>query len=331
MSVLDIQVSLFKSVSEPNNPTQINLLEWLKNDIHKGTIQKMRNLSENDYKKNKKQLPCITPSGLFNFRKEKELIEHSGLIQFDIDCKDNQCSMKRLKELITQIPYVAYCGYSLSKNGLWGLMPIEYPDKHKYHFKAMEKAFKKAGVIIDKAPSNVASLRFVSYDAEPFFNHNPEIFSHVVHDIKHRSSQLNNNRKVEELVSKIQSSQIDITEGYENWMKVGFSFSEEFGESGRNYFHQVSQWHQEYKMIETDIQYDNCLKSKGAGISIASFFYLCQEHGVHLNSFSTGHAGRKDKALEGEFDEAQESLYGINPYTGEIFDERGYPSDWDSV
>ena len=326
MSVLNVTISKFDNVKDPENPINVNLLEWLGNEADQSVVKELRTLTGENYKEYKKQLSGITPSGTFNKRCETGLIEHSGLIQFDVDSKDNAVSMDQLKEKIKHIPFVAYLSYSTSGNGLWGVIPIQYPENHKEHFRAIHKAFLNAGVTIDRAPSNVASFRFTSYDPEPYYNHNADAFHYLIEESKPQRIGKDNRTNVEQLIDKIRHSKIDITEGYNNWLKIGFSLADEFGESGRNYFHAVSQFHNEYDTAEADQQFTNCIQANGKGVSISSFFHICKEYGITLDRC---HADQKDSALQGEFKSDQSAPYGKNPYTGEIFDERGYPSDWD--
>jgi len=82
----------------------------------------------------------------------------------------------------------------------------------------------------------------------------------------------------------IQSGRIDITDGYDNWLSIGFALADEFGESGRQYFHAVSQFHPDYNPWKTDRQFTYCLRSGGKGITIASFFHLCKVHGISLKT-----------------------------------------------
>jgi len=326
MSCLNVTISKFDSVKDPENPINVNLLEWLGDESDQSVINTLRTLSGDEYTRYKKKLSGITPSGTFTKRSESGLVEHSGLIQFDVDSKDNAVSMEELKTKIQYIPYVAYLSYSTSGNGLWGLIPIQYPERHKSHFRAIQKAFHNTGVRVDPAPSNVASFRFTSYDPDPYFNHNADLFPYLIDRITTSTNGRDNRTKVEQLIGKIRHSKTDITEGYDNWLKIGFALAEEFGESGRNYFHAVSQYHSEYDSAECDKQFTNCMKANGRGITIASFFGICKDFDITLDA---NHTYQKDRTLEGEINGRNSAPYGMNPYTGEIFDERGYPSDWD--
>ena len=46
---------------------------------------------------------------------------------------------------------------------------------------------------------------------------------------------------------------------------------------------------------------------------------------------TNNHDDKKDRALQGKFNDKESAPYGMNPYTGEIFDQRGYPAEWDSI
>ncbi len=192
-SILSVTVSCFANYSTRNNPRDVNLLAWLKSSKYANEVEAIRQeLDKQRRNKFKSALPAITPSGRFTERKEGGLVAHSGFIQFDIDLKENLHikNYKDLKNEIAKIPNVAYCGLSVSGSGYWGLVPIAFPEKHKEHFQFMCNWFKKHGIIIDPAPSNVASLRGYSYDPNAYFNHNAETLRayHAIHPYKVRES-----------------------------------------------------------------------------------------------------------------------------------------------
>jgi len=101
-----------------------------------------------------------------------------------------------------------------------------------------------------------------------------------------RVSSLNNNiiSDIEEITSRIELSGIDITSVYSNWRDIGFAFADELGEQGRLYFHKISRLFPNYSIGDCDRQYDNCLKSKGNGITIKTFFHLAQQAGINIST-----------------------------------------------
>jgi hypothetical protein len=309
ISPLDIHVSCFKNYKTSDNPRPVHLMKWLKSTKYADTVNQIREISDKKKRDRlKSTLPAITPSGQFSYRSKSNLIKHSGLIQFDIDWKDNQhiANYEALKTEICKIVNVAYVGLSVSGRGYWGLIPIKYPDKHKSHFRAMKKAFKNFGLQLDDKPSNVASLRGYSYDPNGYINHYAKVFESL-DDRKQDSPRsfnfkTNSKNSVEQIIAAIQESRIDITDGYDNWLNIGFALADEFGEGGRSHFHAVSQFHPEYNARKTDQQFTHCLRSGGTGITIASFFHLCKQYGITLKEANSDALHKKDRALQCKFE-----------------------------
>jgi hypothetical protein len=87
---------------------------------------------------------------------------------------------------------------------------------------------------------------------------------------------------VEYIIQQIESSKIDITPTYADWRNIGFAFADAFGEDGRTYFHRISCFYPNYSKAECDRQFDNCLKAKGTGITMKSFFYYAKQAGLRI-------------------------------------------------
>ncbi len=91
-----------------------------------------------------------------------------------------------------------------------------------------------------------------------------------------------NNNDVETIIQRLESAYTDITANYSDWRDIGFAFADEFGEAGRDYFHRASRFHPEYSHSVCNKQFDNCLKAKGHGVTIKTFFHLAQQAGISL-------------------------------------------------
>lgn len=90
--------------------------------------------------------------------------------------------------------------------------------------------------------------------------------------------------KVERIVSLIEQKGIDITNGYANWLKVGFALTSEFQEAGRGFFHRVSRQNAEYNTSDADKQYNKCLAARGDGVTIATFFQMAKDTGIDISN-----------------------------------------------
>ena len=261
------EVSLFKSVTDktPVNHPILNILNQIKSEDLKFKVEKLRlTLDKSERELLKKQLPCITVSGIFkNGHAAKDLINHSGLIQIDFDSVLN---LKDLKEKICLDIYTYACFISPSGTGIKTIVKI-VPEFHLKSFEALNKYYAiKYGAIMDAKCKDVGRLMYLSYDENLFINENAMVFDVIKND-------------VEQAISKIENTQTDITANYDNWLKVGFAFAGQFGEAGREYFHRVSKVNINYVNDACNKQYDNCLKSLGEGVTIKTFFHLAKEMG----------------------------------------------------
>lgn len=140
------------------------------------------------YKQLKENLSTAAFSSIqddLNRRGQDNHLYHSGFIQFDIDAHDEPTLLEsggkdELRDyIIDKLPFIAYCGSSVSNIGLWGLIPIENRSKHESHYAAMIEAFKSINITLDTKTRNVAALRFLAYDPDAHFELEPEIFTDV--------------------------------------------------------------------------------------------------------------------------------------------------------
>ena len=195
---------MFKPYNHPEHgwclgtkPETVSIVDMVAMDWQPELIQKIRTAATKDERDvYKKQLWAITPSSIQQKgRGVKYVVEHTGLLQFDIDPKDNPIldtpkGMKQVKDALIQIPYTVYCSLSSSGKGYWGLFRISYPHLHSQHFDAMEKGFEALGIKIDQAPKSTASLRFVCYDPEAYYNDHAEVFDKRIEPILVERKQL---------------------------------------------------------------------------------------------------------------------------------------------
>lgn len=290
-------ISKFKNYMSPIPEATISLWDWLNDDSLKKDVEFIRTVKNKDERSQlKSKLPGVTVSGTFTQRKASCLIKHSEFICIDIDSKENPSvtNFEELKNKLKNILNVAYCGISVSGQGVFCIIPIKYPEKHKEHFEALKMCFDKLGIIIDKSCADVSRLRGYSYDPNAYFNENPEMFFQYFDyrkSIENRLSEDSNSqieinasenftkRKVMEIINKIQKTSIDITEKYEQWFQIGCALANEFGEEGREMFDLVSQNHPKYHPDVVDSKFSDCLNSPYS-YYIGTFFHWAEEYGL---------------------------------------------------
>ena len=88
---------------------------------------------------------------------------------------------------------------------------------------------------------------------------------------------------LEKTLQALESARVDISGDYATWVEIAFAICSVYRESGRSYFHRVSQFHPEYDTKECDRQYDHCLRSKGSGIGIGTFYHHVKRAGISLS------------------------------------------------
>ena len=344
-SILNVEVSAWGSYFEAKNPKPVNLMQWLNSSKYATQVKAIRKAASKPQRDAMKaKLPAITPSGTFSSREEGGLLQHSGLIQIDIDLKENThiANFRELKEQLANVQNIAYLGLSVSGTGFWGLVPILHPDKHKHHFTALRKDFLAFGIFLDEKPGNVASLRGYSWDAEGYFNHNAVPYSKV-HEAKPEAYKPKTSghfevsteaEKVEAILKQIEGRSFDISEGYMNWFSLGCSLANEFGETGRDYFHRVSQYNNGYNQRETDNQFNRCLTGRYS-FTLATFFEVAKQHGFSWKEVlvkpTVKPAPRANSAQDIAPKPQEQEAFGLPPgmkLVNKILEVDGIPFEW---
>lgn len=101
-----------------------------------------------------------------------------------------------------------------------------------------------------------------------------------------RNTSLTSRDEVEIVATRIETSCTDITPAYCDWRDLGFALAQGLGEEGRAYYHRLSRFYSGYTPAETDKQYTACLRSRGHGITLNTFFHLARLAGVDINTRS---------------------------------------------
>jgi len=290
-NVLDRKVSFFKSVTD-TLPITENLNELLASTEYVGAIEKVRACT-NDEKKYrlKAKLPAFTVSGIFDGNTDSSIIEHSGLIAIDFDQKDNVDvkGFDKLKELISTVPYVAYCAHSISGKGYYCIIPIGYTKLHRAHFTSLVRAFSRCGLTVDKSGINEGRKRFVTFDNEPYINVNAIPYTHYVEaECKRVASQRTANEDDLKMVTNLselaEERGIDITGNYEQWFSIACALASDFEEEGREVFNRFSSPAESYDPDKCDAKFDDALSAVTIEgklhPSIATVLMYCKDAGL---------------------------------------------------
>jgi hypothetical protein len=290
-----MKVSLFNNVRD-KTPKVVDLDLWLKTTIDppkklKNKVDKYRELVDKEIKLS---LPCITPCARFKGIRNLESVKSlSGFIVFDIDRESkaknkpsNSCiDMLRVKELLKKEPFVYYCGFSVSGDGLYVVVKIDQKKSFSKYFKYFEKWFFLKGIFIDEVCKDLTRLRIFSYDKKAYYNPNSDVFKlpkKIKKEVKvvSRNARKSDVDKVESLIATIERNAIDVTSGYNDWIKIGASFYNLLGDRGLAYFDRVSKFHPDYSSEKVERKFNSCKRLNGTGIG--SFFYICDSYGIRF-------------------------------------------------
>lgn len=266
-------------------------------------IEKIREQSDKEERnKLKQQLPAITVSGVFQGgRKQQNLLQHTGLLQIDIDAAEDP---EATKQQLTSDIHTMVAFISPSSKGVKLIVRIPRDkDQHKQSFSYVEAYFlREYGISIDKSCSDVSRLMFLSYDPEIYINEQATPFNIAINgsgskagyscdlpeerkaslpiqsEMKDPNIREKDRSQVESLIESIEADRLDIAQEYPSWLKIGFALVDGFGEEGRVYFHRVSQFHPAYDPVTCDEQYTKCINGNRPGeVTVATFIMFARD------------------------------------------------------
>jgi predicted P-loop ATPase len=285
-----MNISYFKSAFETKPTDTLIFSDFLAGIKHGKWQDIVINYRNNKIKK--ELLPCVTSSGVFDHRSYKGLKEHSGILNIDIDQKQNiGINLIDTRDQLYADPFVLGGHISVGGNGLSLYVKIN-SKKHYESFCALEKYFaNKYEIIIDKGTKDVPRARFISYDPEAFINEKSKKWDSYIEKQKQPPKSygeyVSSKSDFEFVMQQITRNAINITEDYHDWVKVGFAIASEFGDRGRQYFHDVSKVSSKYDFEKCEKKYDNILKSNVSNVKISSFFWMAKNAGIEIKSQRT--------------------------------------------
>lgn len=166
---MDITISAFKKVSEPNNPynrSVFKALERIRNGASKKLIDEYRDKEDPAIKFS---LPGYCFSGTFSNRSAIGLKKHSGLITLDFDKYSSQKDAEDFKDSVTDLPFVFSAFISPGGKGVKVLIKIPAIEKdHKLYYNSLVEYFNNDN--LDTSGSDVSRFCFESYDPEIYIN-----------------------------------------------------------------------------------------------------------------------------------------------------------------
>lgn len=287
--------SLFKSsfADEPDDKLSLDdFIERIKTGYWKKVVEALRAKREQPaFKKLKIKLPAVTVSGDFKTRDKQidlphRLKQHTGLICLDVDRKDNP--KLRTGDLVDKECIAQFL--SCSGEGLkiiYACTPVKTAEEHRRIYDAAVQRLEKKGIRlkVDPIVKSIASLQYVSYDPEVFYNKRTKLVIKPLAPIKRAKAKPTEDKlkELEQLNAYIDAlNGKDVTADYENWLLIMFGLSYSLGEAGRAAMHRICEAYPEYSMLECDEKYDSCLERDNTHIekpvTLATVYQILGEH-----------------------------------------------------
>lgn len=294
------RVSLYGSARSARCSSEVDILSFLCSDVYREQVEAIRSTSNPEHRRNlKKQLPAITPAGVFSPRRGAAYLQsYSGMLGVDIDGKDNP-SVEDWSRVAHRIgghsPSVVYAGLSVGGCGCFVLYRIAEPERYTEYYADIVASIEALGFKVDMACRDLARLRFASYDPAPYLNREATMHllpaeccapprnaikepisrpqpsateqRHHPHDRTGRGADLAYlYPRIEQAVATIAERTINIAETYHDWYRIGCSLASAYGEQGRWMYHAISAQSSKYRQTECDVQYNRCMRCGGIGI-----------------------------------------------------------------
>lgn len=290
-------ISLFSdyyTIEDPDNLPLETFFQFVKDGEWQDPILALRSMKTKEARnKLKRSLPGVTFAGLFSVRKDDALIEHSGFICIDVDELEDAINTKYLLcGGDDPDKYIYACFYSPSGNGLRIIFKIK-PEKHRESYYGISAYLMRTYGLPTDPQSMVPSRSFcVTYDPELYLaEHRVPIWTDYPKEKKPAKKDLNfvyDESDFAFIFKQIKERKLNICEEYQDYLKIGFAFSEKFGDAGRDYYHEICSYSEKYNYKKVDKQFDYCLRSKNLKVAnIATFYWYAKQAGVQVVSERT--------------------------------------------
>ena len=323
-----MNISFFNNIKANRPDKKTSILEFLNNVKH-GFWNELITPINNEPDKKKRQelknktLPYVTISAEFQeVRRTDSPFVHSGFICLDID---DSTDLQHDWTNIIKDKFTFGAFKSASGLGVAVIVKIKEnlnKEQHREVYLSLENYYlKNYGIILDPACKDYTRARYVSFDPDTFINEGAEKYTGA---FKKESKPIKvpviitGENDIEYIIEQINASKIDITTtDYKPWLEIGFAIASEYGERGRSYYHQISQYSTLYNHEKCEKQFDKCLKSESNGINIATLFYYAKQANLDLVSPQTKHVvavakqGKRGGRNEGQVLELLEKVDGI--------------------
>jgi len=186
-----------KDVGNPHNIDPEKIVDRIRTGKSRSIIEQIRMSNNGSRGILKAKLPSITFSGIFKYRNDESIINHSGLIALDFD---HVKELDNLKQQIIKDDIVYMAFVSPSGDGLKVIVKIPADVKtHKGSAAALAEYFN--GVAVVDHFDDLSRVCYESYDPDIYYNPGSKVFIQIVEtgQTKERSFETDENAIFEKI------------------------------------------------------------------------------------------------------------------------------------
>lgn len=241
------------------------------------------------YKRIKSESKVMTPTGIYNQgeSKSEKNLQPNGIVCIDIDTDLSEDQIHALyNDQYTFIVHKSFGG-----DGYCVFIKID-ANKISEAYDAVSKYYLDTyDISTDKACKNPNRIRYVSYDPDILVVDNSKKFNVKVEKKDQAPKAIQyvyTKSDLDSIFEQIKERNIDLCDqDYYKYIRIALAFANEFGESGREYFHFVCSYGSKYNRAHADRDYTGCLNRGDGSCSIGTFYYYCKQAGINIYSERT--------------------------------------------
>ena len=261
-----------------------------------------------------RNLPYVTPSGVFSYCSDSSLINHSGVLCIDLDGVEDVDGLKRL--LASDRYFQTLMAFrSPSGIGVKWFVGIDLAlCDHKTWFHAtrnylLETYLLLTPKMVDVQCQNPSRACFLCYDPQVYVNlhsgtdtvcnFDPVAWAGKSADARKPAAPTKTQpsasqplHPMEELAKaravtrELLRRGANIADDYGDYLKLGFALANGLGSGGRELYHALCRQSSKYRESDCERKWQQCLRQTDGRTTIATFYNMAKQAGVDLSSIA---------------------------------------------
>jgi hypothetical protein len=328
---------VLKAISNPvNNRELIQRIRQAESDVQDckmaGDFEGAKAIKDQRKAPLKLQLPAFIFGAVCEGgHRAEHIVSKTGIvcIDFDSELSTSPAQWETFRDNLINVKYVFYTALSVSASGVMALLQIPDPERQREYFEQMKvdfagllQNFDVQGAKLDIGKGgNPAQLRYLTYDPQAKYKAEFAVYDRLP------QKKLSSQKKVSGRSDSLQADDVFEYCYKLTTDKAGYTFTH--GEDMHHSIFQLCTYLNSFGVSRADAESyidRNILSLSKIKSNCISYPYEEYKSDFQRYIFEPPEPqqGRKHP-------EPPPTPYGFNTYTGEVFDQRGYPADWDDV